>query len=1788
MKHSKMFRIVHFLKRRNILISLIIILGIFCNLQAQQIFINEFLASNITINPDNADFDDYSDWVEIYNAEDFSVDLGGYYLTDNLNNKTKWRIPEGTSIEAKSFIRFWADGYDDVPGNTYARPVEPHNNFTTKWFHLNFKLSRAGEEIGIFSLDETQIDAIVFGLQLQDVSYGRKPDGGSSWFYFGEPTPGSSNTTMGTLNTETASVPIYSQDGGFYNGSQVISLSTNSSSAVIKYTTDGSRPSSSSPEFNTGITINRTTVLRTRVFDGDKLPGQIVTHTYIIDENPTLPVISISAFPETLWDEEIGIYQNLLKDREIPISFEFSEPDGSPGFSLNAGLRLTGQASFMYPQKPFTIYTRDRFGVEEVNYQIFPNRDVHKFKNIYLRNSGCQDNRHTLFRDALQHCIVINQMDIDCQAYRPAMTFINGDYWGIYNVREKLNSKYIASHHNVDPNNLDYLEFDFNEIPVVIEGDLDNYNELMDFLENNDLSIRENYGYVEIQIDINEFTNYLITEIYCDNINWPYTNMRWWREKTDNSKWRWVLLDMDYGFAMEGSSFYTNNSFYLATSISNPYTENFPWSTYLIRKLLENSDFTNELIQRFAIYLNTTFHEDRVLNIVDSLKTLIGTEMERHIDRWNDDPADILGDPPIPDMSTWLQKVELMREFAVQRPIHQRQHIIDFFGLSGTAELTLNIPESDKGRVFISNIEMADGYSGTHFKDIPIQLKAVPNAGYKFVRWQGLSGSDSDSISAVLTGDASITAVFENSDENTLPSSISEDMVLTYGNSPYLALGDITVDAGATLQIQAGVEIRMPESASIYVYGSINVNGSEAQPVLIIPNTNSGAVQWGALCLVNSADSSSISYLQIKGASNGSDTENQIGAISAYNSNMTLNHVQIEDSPFPVFVQYGKVKISNCVLHSDKICDLINVKYASSALVENCDLRGNNSYDTDAVDYDQISNGIIRGNRIYNFYGVNSDGIDLGEESANILIDNNLIFNCTDKGISVGQKSTATVKNNVIVNCAQGVGIKDEGSYALIDGNTFYGNDYPIACFEKNIGVGGGSADATNNIFSKSRWSSYFVDELSILNISYSLSDTDNLSGAGNVYADPLFGNNFKLKPNSPAIDAGSPDSPTDPDGTRKDIGAYYYNEADEVFVIINEIHYNPSNGDNSEFIELYNTGNSQIDLSGWSFTKGIDYTFPQGLSLDSDEYIIVAKNANMYSGQGYQVFEWTDGTLSNNWENIQLEDNQGDMIDYVNYCSKYGWVSSPNGTGPSLELRDTSLENLYYANWRASIVGGGTPGRFNAIPITTGLYINEFMAVNSTIIKDDNDQYDDWIELYNSNDKSIDVGGLYITDDLSRPKKYQIPTTNPDLTTIQPYGFLLLWADENGSQGILHLNFKLAGQGEQLGLSQLIEETPVFIDQLDYEEQNTDVSFGRSQDGGDIWQYMYLPTPNVQNVKAGRFEQGILLVNGVSFDVYKEYIRDSYENRAFWGDSTISFWDCFETPADGYPSTLPEPLGHGFVPDYIIHQFSKVIWVGNSYLGDLECWQETNILQYIEAGGNLLLMARRGYYFITDRLKENLGIVWQEEEYNEIQDCIAVYPGMQDVELTGRQNLNSVFDLNFYSNESTLLFKETLSFEVDRGLGVWYKPEAGGTYNSDGGQFVFISGRPYRYNSNQLRSNVEFILGNLFKMRNIDIKENTNIIKKYTLQQNYPNPFNPRTTIRFELPHPSQVSIKIYNIQGKLVKSLSGKKMWEYGSHTITWDGKNDSGIAVSSGVYLYQLKVNEFKKTKKMLFLK
>lgn len=1261
------------------------------------VVINEILASNTTILPDQ-DFGLYRDWIELFNNTDSLIQLGGYYLTDDSLEITKWQIPNGSELASNTGMIIWADGED----------------LSDRELHTNFKLSKDGEWLGLFSPEHELIDSLLFPEQDTDVSFGRTLE---EWKYFGTPTPGKENETWQSETLVYIKTPKFSLNGGFYPGAQTIGLSSTEQNVEIRYTFDGSIPDINSNLYEDPFSLGSTVVVKARVFKEGFLPSKVVTKTYFIDEKTSLPVFSISTDPSNFWDDNIGIYTigtnglsfwgvnaNYWQDWERPSHIEFFEDDKELAFSMNAGIAING-ARRNTLQKSFRIFARDEYGDPLIQYKIFPYKPINEFKSLILRNGGYPEFRHTMFRDGMMQQLLTGEMDIDNQAYRPAVVFINGEYFGIYNIREKQNEDYLYYNHGVDPANIDLLESN----QTIVEGDRDHYQAMLGFINDSNISESEVYDSVKSLMEINEYINYQISEIYFANIDWPANNIKYWRPKTPDGKWRWMMFDVESGFQLWAN--YDHNSIEFATDSNSTTWNNAPWSTFLLRTLLKNDEFKNEFVQKFALHLNTTFKPERVLNFIDSLKGKITDEIPEHIQRWaigcsasNPESSDGC---TFPSVSAWESNVELMNVFAENRPEYIAGFVNDKFGLSGLANITFKTEEIHGGTIQVFNKAVTNSEAITKFyKNIPIEIEAVPAAGFDFAGWEGISGIDTSSAIIMVNSDTTITALFTPSSEIAIPSLISEDLTLTNLGIPYSTNGDIIIESTATLTVEKGVEIEMPENGSIYVLGKLLINGTKEDPITISPKFEEENKRWGAICFDNAIGKSVLEHVKIIGATLGAHPINQKAAISGYNSDIVLDFVEMKNVDFPIFIQFGSVSLTNSKITTDVTSDLINVKFAD-AVVENCDLLGNDAIDTDAIDYDGVVDGIIKGNKIYNFSGYNSDGIDLGEGAENILVEKNFIHDCEDKGISIGQGSSAIITNNVITNCSFGIGAKDSNSYAIVDHNTFYNNSVGVAAFEKNSGRGGATLDVINTIIANSNEAPYSFDDYSQIKFTYSLSNTESLPGDSNITADPLLTdperNDFRILVGSPAIDRGDPESPLDPDGSRTNIGAYYYDFEGKTNIVINEINYHSIDEFNPmDWVELYNPKDTAINLSNWIFKDSNEdhiFNIPTDTDILGKDYIILCQDTTEFQlafPDTKVCFGNLNFGLSNAGETIRLYDNIGNLIDFVTYEDTFPWATEPDGGGATLGLLSPELDNSLAENWNSTLAYG-TPGYENS-----------------------------------------------------------------------------------------------------------------------------------------------------------------------------------------------------------------------------------------------------------------------------------------------------------------------------------------------------------------------------------------------------------------------------------------------------------------------------------------------------------
>ena len=360
-------------------------------------------------------------------------------------------------------------------------------------------------------------------------------------------------------------------------------------------------------------------------------------------------------------------------------------------------------------------------------------------------------------RDAAITSLMIDS-NLDFQSFKTVSTYINDNYWGLYNLREKVSENLIASKHNVNPNNITLL----TNNAEIVDGDNQEYLDLISFVSNNDLTIEENYNYVSEQIDIDNFIMYNVAQIYMDNRDYPGNNIKYW--KVPGGKWRWILYDTDFGFAGQWwDDWEQNYSYYFDTLefvISGNQTTwaNPQWATLLQRKLLENINFRNRFINRYADEMNTRFLPSNVTSHFLSIYDNMYNEMLNHIDRW-------IESEPWVSTNTVYQFVDNMNNFAINRQPEAKHHILNSFDLDEYHEVVLFNNQPNMGFIKLNNNLkiQEEEWSGDYFQDVPITLKAIADPGHEFSHWTGYVDSTESEIEVNISESSEIQAHFVNS-----------------------------------------------------------------------------------------------------------------------------------------------------------------------------------------------------------------------------------------------------------------------------------------------------------------------------------------------------------------------------------------------------------------------------------------------------------------------------------------------------------------------------------------------------------------------------------------------------------------------------------------------------------------------------------------------------------------------------------------------------------------------------------------------------------------------------------------------------------------------------------------------------------------------------------------------------------------------------------------------------------------------------------------------------------------
>ncbi len=695
-------------------------------------------------------------WIEI---NDFPIVAGVNILAIEVHNYS-------TNSSDLSCIPFLTLGYNEEQDDVQ----EPHPSMTlTKaYLHTNFKISSSGEDL-ILSDDQGNVQDSIFSGEIEtDMSFGRYMEG-ETWNLFAEPTPDSSNSTDAYLGA--LSLPIFSMPSSFYNQGQVITVSLSNSEpfSVIHFTLDGTEPTINSLTFEYPIQVNSSTVIRARAFLDEWLPSKIESKTYIFGEDEPsaegLPVIFLSTDPYNFFNEDTGIYvlgpnaqwdfpyygANFWEDWECPIHFEILETNGS-GYSANAGVKIFGGWSRGFPQKSLAIYSRNYYGPSEFDYNLFPDHPVESYEAFVLRNSG-NDWESTMFRDGFTTSLA-DGLGFDYQKYRPSVIYLNGEYWGIQNIREKINEHFIASNHYLDSENIDLLEFDGE----TIHGTNTDYMNLLYYVENNDMNDPLVQNALENWIDIYSYMQYEAFQIFVDNRDWPGNNIKFWRDHRVGGKWRWILFDTDFGFGIWDPGAFTFNTLEFALDPYGPGWPNPPWSTFLFRQMMENDHFKHVFINTYCDLINTIFQPDNLLDHLDLIKSKIQDQIPTHQDRWYNN-----GNWPNSALN-WAYKISVMQDFSNNRQTYARMHIRNEFDLPNIALVNLHIEPEGSGIIQLNTLEISESeWNGYYFPTVPIAVRAIPNDGFQFAEWAEFPDSSATML-VQITDPFTLTAVFEPSE----------------------------------------------------------------------------------------------------------------------------------------------------------------------------------------------------------------------------------------------------------------------------------------------------------------------------------------------------------------------------------------------------------------------------------------------------------------------------------------------------------------------------------------------------------------------------------------------------------------------------------------------------------------------------------------------------------------------------------------------------------------------------------------------------------------------------------------------------------------------------------------------------------------------------------------------------------------------------------------------------------------------------------------------------------------
>ena len=667
------------------------------------VVINEVMQSNVDVIMD--DLNQFPDsWIELYNDDSVAVDITDYSVGLSRQFVESFPLSDSVVIDSAGHYLIYCD------------KESQHN-------HTDFRLETEDAcTIYLFDRAEQIVDSLVVpALDVPNVAYGRVHDADSLWAYFRIPTPGTPN--IGVTSSVFLAKPNVSVKGGIfpYDTTLYVAVSLPKSApvnTVIRYTLNGSEPTEQSSLAPDTIVIQTSTVLKLKTFNDSAISKPSKVNSYIfLDRKQTLPIIALTIDSLYLWDDEIGIYttgtyhenhpdvlsdvggvptvyqENYYYNWRRPTNFEyFVLDDDEAVVNQLCESRIAGNVNRYHDVKAMSLYANKRFGTKRFSYKFWENKDIQKVKSIRFRNAG-EEYSATYFRDALSQCSFGRKINLDYSEYQPAVLFINGEYFGMLNVREQTNEDYVWQ-------NYDKLE-DIDMTDWANTGNIASWDSLMAMV----VDSVSGYKDFDSVVDMSEFLDFMVATCLYANVDFPANNMVAWRNRSNGGKWRWLMHDFDSALGLQYAYDYNYLDYLLEErdSVDRSRCTYNEYSSLIYKRLMKFPENINRFVDRSSVYMATFLNVENGKKMIDDFMSNISTEFRIFEEKQN---RAVFG--------TWDQATEYLALWYENRIPYFYSHMSRYWSLGDTVSAVIE----GKNDIYVNNVKL-DGnrYDGLYFKN---------------------------------------------------------------------------------------------------------------------------------------------------------------------------------------------------------------------------------------------------------------------------------------------------------------------------------------------------------------------------------------------------------------------------------------------------------------------------------------------------------------------------------------------------------------------------------------------------------------------------------------------------------------------------------------------------------------------------------------------------------------------------------------------------------------------------------------------------------------------------------------------------------------------------------------------------------------------------------------------------------------------------------------------------------------------------------------------------------------